>query len=85
MAEAASGVTEGSVLGPFLFVIYVNDLSDYLTINYLLFSDDVKLIAPRKQADALQSSKVGIGSLSSTLPKVSTSPLGILPIRLHTP
>ncbi len=56
MAEAANGVPQDSVLGPILFVIYVNDLSDNLTIDHLLYADDVKLIAPRKQSDALQSS-----------------------------
>ncbi len=54
MAEAASGVPQGSVLGPILFEIY--DLSDNLTKDHLLYADDVKLIAPRKQSDALQSS-----------------------------
>ncbi len=56
VAEAVSGVPQGSVLGPILFVIYVNDLSDNLTIDHLLYADDVILIAPRKQSDALQSS-----------------------------
>ncbi len=56
MAEAVSGVPQVSVLGPILFVIYVNYLSDNLTIDHLLYADDVKLIAPRKQSDALQSS-----------------------------
>ncbi len=46
MAEAASGIPQGSVLGPTLFVIYVNDLTDNLTIDHLLYPDDVKLIAP---------------------------------------
>ncbi len=40
-------------LGPILFVIYVNDLSDSLTVDNLLYTDNVKLIAPRKQSDAL--------------------------------
>ncbi len=55
-AEAASGVPQGSVLGPILFVIYVKDLTDNLTIDHLLYTDDVKLIVPRKQSDALQGS-----------------------------
>ncbi len=48
MAEAVSEVPHGSVLGPILFVTYVNDLSDNLTIGHLLYADDVKLIAPPK-------------------------------------
>ncbi len=48
VAEAVSGVPQGSVLGPILFIIYVNDLSDNLTIDHLLYADDVKLIAPEK-------------------------------------
>ncbi len=56
VAEAVSGVPQGSVLGPILFVIYVNDLTDNLTIDHLLHANDVKLIAPRKQSDALQNS-----------------------------
>ncbi len=46
MTEAASEVPQGSVLGPILFVIYVNDLTDNLTIDHLLYADDAKLVAP---------------------------------------
>ncbi len=56
MAEAASWVPQGSVLGPILYVIYANGLSDNPTIDHLLYADVVKLIAPRKQSDTLQSS-----------------------------
>ncbi len=56
MAEAISGVPQGSVIGPILFVIYVNDLPGRLSADSLLYADDVKLIAPRNRHDLLQSS-----------------------------
>ncbi len=41
---------------PILFVIYVNGLTDNLTIDHLLYADDVKLIAPPKTIGYPQSS-----------------------------
>ena len=38
-----SGVPQGSVLGPVLFILYVNHLTSYLTCNFMLFADDIKL------------------------------------------
>ncbi len=51
-----SGVPQGSVLGPLLFLIFTNDLENELTCNHFLFADDVKLIAPRSQQHELRSS-----------------------------
>ena len=39
----SSGVPQGSVLGPLLFLLYVNDLADNLQCNPKLFADDVSL------------------------------------------
>ena len=39
------GVPQGSILGPLLFLIYVNDLSGNLTRNARFFPDDTSLFS----------------------------------------
>ena len=38
-----SGVPQGSVLGPVLFLLYVNDLPDWIKCSMRMFADDMKI------------------------------------------
>ena len=55
--DVRSGVPQGSVLGPLLFILFVNDLPDTVQCSVQMFADDTKLYLPVKNpsdAGALQ-------------------------------
>lgn len=49
-----TGVPQGSVLGPVLFLVYVNDLVNHLECLALLFADDAKIFKEIRSDEDIQ-------------------------------
>ena len=48
-----AGVTLGSILGPTLFLLYINDLPDDIICNNAIYADDTTLYSKCDQASDL--------------------------------
>ena len=62
-ADVTSGIPQGSVLGPLLFVLYINDLPGEVENEVRLFADDTKLFACSDTPDGIESLQKDLNSL----------------------
>jgi ribonuclease P/MRP protein subunit RPP40 len=61
--SVTSGVPQGSVLGPTLFLVYINDLTSVVDCPMSIFTDDTKIYQVIKTEDDKQRLQANIDAM----------------------
>jgi retron-type reverse transcriptase len=63
--HVTSGIPQGSVLGPMLFVIYINDMPEMVESSTYLFADDTKIFREIREENDEKMLQADLNSLQS--------------------
>jgi len=79
-----SGVPQGSILGPLLFLLYINDLPEAIKSKVFLFADDLKMIANPLDKDVVESDLINLEIWEDTwLLKFNTAKCKVLHLDMN--
>ena len=63
--NATSGIPQGSVMGPILFVIYINDMPEMVESATYLFADDTKFFREIREENGVKMLQADLESLQN--------------------
>ena len=72
-ASVPSGIVQGSVIGPLLFILHINSITEGIISHVKLFADDTKLFRPVAKQEDITILQSNINMLNSNLESLGLS------------